>query len=287
MSHGLLSRARLAVLDLETSGAPPGASGIVEIGLVEIDALRIADSWSSLVNPGCPISPAVTAIHGITDQEVRLAPRFEELAGDLGRRLSLADAIVCHNAPFDMRFLQQAMAAVGAPLVGRPVLDTLAASRAAWGRGENSLGEVAARLGVRERPPHRALADAQMTADVVVEFACRLGDGFPLVEFPGFVEDGAVFLDPARVGTGRVAVAAYGALPADEAPQHSEVMRVLLNSAARARREIGVVCLVAGNQRVERRLVPRLIEGGVLVAWSAARSREARLRIEEIVEVRW
>jgi DNA polymerase III epsilon subunit family exonuclease len=292
MSHGFLSRARLAVLDLETSGAPPGRSGIVEIGLVEVEALRISDAWSSLVNPGCPISPMVTAIHGITDEDVRPAPLFEDLAEGLSRRLSQADAIVCHNAPFDMRFLQRALAAVNAPLIRRPVIDTLAASRAEWGRGGNSLGEVAGRLGVPERHHHRALTDAQVTADVVVAFACRLGEGFSLADFPGFIPDGSAFLEAARGGVGRAAVAAYGSVAinpvaADAAPQHGEVMRVLLHSAVRASREVGVICLVGGSGRVERRLVPRAIEGDLLVGWSLTRGEETRLRIEEIVEVRW
>lgn len=188
-----LALARVAALDFETTGVSRGDHRVVEIGIVEVAALEITGRYEALVNPGLPIHPGATAVHGISDQDVIEAPRFAALAPEVRERLSGMDAIVCHNAPFDMPFLQRELKATGLPLLDRPVLDTLAAARAAWGRGENSLGEVAGRLGVRGTHAHRALADAETTARVLIAFAEIFGEEFPLAGFPGFVPDGSAY----------------------------------------------------------------------------------------------
>lgn len=208
MDSPRLARARVAALDFETTGVSRGDHRVVEIGIVEVTALEITGRYEALVNPGLPIHPGAAAVHGITDQDVGDAPRFAALAAEVHGRLSAADAIVCHNAPFDMPFLQREMKAAGLPLVDRPVIDTLAAARAAWGRGENSLGEVAGRLGVRGGHAHRAAADAEMTARVLMAFAAHFGEEFPLAGFPGYLPDGSVYYRGDAFRTVRGGVAA-------------------------------------------------------------------------------
>lgn len=193
MDSPRLAHARLAALDFETTGVSRGDHRVVEIGVVYVEGLQVVDRFASLVNPGLPIHPGATAVHGITDDDVADAPRFLEFVAALRARLAGVDAIVCHNAPFDMPFLQREMKAGGLPLLDRPVVDTLAAARAAWGRGENSLGEVAGRLGIRAGTAHRALADAETTARVLIEFAAHFGEEYPLAGFPGYVADGSLY----------------------------------------------------------------------------------------------
>lgn len=231
MDSPRLARARLAALDFETTGVSRGDHRVVEIGVVYVEGLAIVDRFESLVNPGLPIHPGATAVHGITDEDVADAPRFLEFVAELRARLAGLDAIVCHNAPFDMPFLQREMKSGGLPLLDRPVVDTLAAARAAWGRGGNSLGEVAGRLGIRSGTAHRALADAEMTARVLIEFAGHFGEEFPLAGFPGYVADGSSYYRgdarrgarPALAGAATAAqvaeaLARYGGPPPDPAP---------------------------------------------------------------------
>ena len=65
--------------------------------------------WSSLVDPGVPIPPAIQALTGITDAMVRGAPRFGELAATIAAYLDGA-TFVAHNARFDYGFLKHAFA---------------------------------------------------------------------------------------------------------------------------------------------------------------------------------
>ena len=70
----------------------------VRTALLEADVnLQVVDRFASLVNPGLPIHPGATAVHGITDDDVAEAPRFLEFVAALRPRLAGVDAIVCHK----------------------------------------------------------------------------------------------------------------------------------------------------------------------------------------------
>src|SRR5438094_2304482 len=82
-----VSKAALAVLDMETTGLHPGADRVVEISVVRIEpGAEPALILDTLVNPGRRVS--ATEIHGISDGDVADAPRFEDIAGELARALS-------------------------------------------------------------------------------------------------------------------------------------------------------------------------------------------------------
>lgn len=93
----------IAILDLETTGLTPGVDRVVEIGVVRLDPGReprlVLDT---LVNPLRPV--AATEIHGITDDDVKEAPPFFEIAGDLVAALD-GCVIAAYNVYFDMGFL--------------------------------------------------------------------------------------------------------------------------------------------------------------------------------------
>src|SRR5262245_1070725 len=70
------------VVDVETTGLSPYRDRILEIALVRTDlAGRVLDSWTTLINPLRPVGPA--DIHGITDAEVRTAPVFVDVIGEV------------------------------------------------------------------------------------------------------------------------------------------------------------------------------------------------------------
>jgi DNA polymerase-3 subunit epsilon len=306
MAPTLLAEARCLVLDLETTGlAAPGES-ILEIGMVEVDRLAITDRWSTLVNPGRPLPAAVLSELGISRQDVLTAPPLAGIVPEITRRIAGAEVLVCHNAPFDLRVLLPALVHCGWIPVSRAVVDTLRAARDAWGRGENSLGEVAGRLGVRGDHLHRALGDAVLTAKVLMEFAAFYGDDFPLVDFPGYVGDSLVFLkppegrgpslddrgraSPSPAGMARAAEAAYRVIDAGaggEPGQHNAVVEVLLKSALRSGREIDLVTRAPGRSLVVRRLVVRTLDGDTVAGRDVSLGREWRFRRDEIIEVRW
>lgn len=167
----LLSGELLTVLDTETTGISPAyGARLVEIGRVDLEGERIAGTWSSLLRPGRPIPAGATAVHGITDAMVAAAPRAGEIAAAF--RGVLDDrTLVFHNASFDLPFLVAMFREAGAPPLRNPVVDTLGLSRGLFGSGHNSLGEIAARIGLAPGTAHRALPDAHTTAQVFLALA--------------------------------------------------------------------------------------------------------------------
>ena len=95
----------LIVADVETTGVTPD-SKIVEVSLVEVDhSFKVIESLSSYINPGCPIPPATSAVHHITDSMVKDAPSEEQFFHNLlGLKLN-PTIFVAHNAAFDYQFL--------------------------------------------------------------------------------------------------------------------------------------------------------------------------------------
>ena len=122
----------IAFVDLETTGTAPGADAITEIGIVRVaadpgDASLAVAEWSTLVNPGVPIPPAIQALTGITDAMVRDAPSFEAIADEVAARTAGA-VFVAHNARFDYGFLKHAFARLNRAFTAR-VLCTVKLSR--------------------------------------------------------------------------------------------------------------------------------------------------------------
>ena len=154
-------------VDLETTGMSAADDAITEIGIVRVDAdpTGIAPptvtEWSTLVNPGTPIPPAIQSLTGITDAMVRDAPPFRAVAADVAART--ADALfVAHNARFDYGFLKHAFAREGAAFTAR-VLCTVKLSRRLYPEAErHSLDSLIARHALGAEARHRALGDARV-----------------------------------------------------------------------------------------------------------------------------
>ena len=155
----------IAFVDLETTGTRAAADRITEVGIVRVAAdpgggpPRV-DEWSSLVDPGVPIPPAIQVLTGITDAMVRCAPTFGSLVRDVEERLD-GCVFVAHNARFDYGFLKHEFARVERPFRAK-VLCTVRLSRRLFPEApSHSLDAVIERHGLAIAARHRALADAQ------------------------------------------------------------------------------------------------------------------------------
>ena len=165
----LLEQATYVVVDLETTGLRPGQARICEIGAVRIRALAEAGSFQTLVNPGGPLPPAVARLTGLADPLLRRAPspsvavrRFLAFAGDA--------VLVAHNARFDLGFLDREVERLNGRRIASPVIDTVAlARRLLAGRAERlGLASLAHFFGTVATPCHRALPDAEATAEILL-----------------------------------------------------------------------------------------------------------------------
>ncbi len=152
---------KLVFVDLETTGTNPVADRITEIGLVEVDASGVATHWSSLVNPGVSIPSFIQGLTGISNDMVRDAPSFAELAPALHDRLQGA-LFVAHNARFDYGFLRNAFDQFGLAYKA-DVLCTVKLSRALYPKErKHNLDTLIERHDLRADARHRALADADL-----------------------------------------------------------------------------------------------------------------------------
>lgn len=98
-----LSRPLIGV-DLETTGVNNRRDRIVEIALEIMKPGAPVKEYRTLVNPGMPIPPGATKVHGITDEMVKDAPKFSDLAANLISGFRAAD-FVGYSVRFDLGFM--------------------------------------------------------------------------------------------------------------------------------------------------------------------------------------
>jgi DNA polymerase-3 subunit epsilon len=173
-----LCDAPFVVVDLETTGQHPDDAGITEIGAVRICGGREVDRYETLVNPRRPIPPYVATLTGITDAMVASAPVIEDVIPAFVR-FAAGAVVVAHNAAFDVAVLDRASRRVlGRPL-GLPSLCTFKLARQLLPEvARASLDGLAAHFALAKAARHRALADAELTAAVLLRLMQSLeGNG--------------------------------------------------------------------------------------------------------------
>jgi len=164
-----LEDAPFVVFDLETTGTRPGVSRIVEIGAVRLRGFEQEATMERLVNPGVSVPETITRITGIHSRDLRGAPRINRALPEF-LEFALGAVLVAHNARFDVGFVDAELSRLESRRLAAPVIDTVAlARRLLEGRVQRmNLGTLAERFDTRVRPCHRALPDAQATAEVLV-----------------------------------------------------------------------------------------------------------------------
>lgn len=168
-----------AVVDTETTGILPGFHHrIAEIAVVHVDPHgHETGSWHTLVNPERDLGPQ--ALHGIRAADVRSAPVFAQIAGDI---LALFEGriVVAHNWSFDAMHLHAEFARIDidSPFVADTGICTMRLAGELIPGSGRSLIECCAALGLDDREWHTAAADAAAAAGLLVHF---------LREMPGSV----------------------------------------------------------------------------------------------------
>jgi len=160
-----LEECGFAVVDVETTGMRPASSDrVTEVAVVLVQGTRRELLFDSLVNPGRPIPPIVSAMTGITDAMVRAAPRFEEVADRVLDALA-GRIFVAHNARFDWGFVAAELhRACGLRLEG-PRLCTVRLARRLVPAAEScALDALSLHFALENSARHRAAGDALVTA---------------------------------------------------------------------------------------------------------------------------
>lgn len=163
------------VFDLETTGFSMQKDLIIEIGAVRIKDGRVTERFSQFVDPERPLPENISRLTSISDENVKGAgnytywiPKFLEFIGD-------DDVpVVGHNAMFDVGFIKNYASLLGLKF-DPTVVDTLGLSHMLLKHlSRNRLENVARELGLTLRTHHRAVNDAEETADIFLRFSSLL-----------------------------------------------------------------------------------------------------------------
>ena len=150
------------VVDIETTGVCPGQSAIIEISALQYRNEVLTDTFSTLLNPHCPIDWFITRLTGITDDMVRDAPDAADVLPAFYRFVG-DDILVGHNVNFDINFLYDNLLQKNALLLRNDYVDVLRLARRALPDLPNhKQTTVAAYFGVSVEGAHRALRDCEM-----------------------------------------------------------------------------------------------------------------------------
>ncbi len=160
---------KYVVFDIETTGFSPVTNRIIEIGAVKVENGEITERFSTFVNPQVPIPFHIEKLTSINDSMVMDAdpievvlPQFLEFVGDA--------ILVAHNANFDVSFIKENAKRQGIP-VDFTYVDTVGIARTLLtGQSKYTLDAVAKTLGISLENHHRAVDDAECTAEIFVKF---------------------------------------------------------------------------------------------------------------------
>ena len=198
---GSLAEQRFAVIDVETTGLKSSRHRIVQVAVVTaLGDGTVLDRWSTLVNPPFGwVGASARQIHGLRAADLRRAPRFAAVAGELVERLD--GAVLCaHNAGFDWAFVRRALRRCGyeAPHVARLCTMRLSRSLDPDRLRTHRLADLCDRYGVALQQAHHALSDAEAAAALLPHLfaeaeATTLDDLVPVLRegtttWPAYVE---------------------------------------------------------------------------------------------------
>jgi DNA polymerase-3 subunit epsilon len=164
----LLDDCAFAVVDVETTGMRAGfGDRITEIAVAVVHGGRREIVFESLVNPERPIPRAICSITNITDEMVRHAPPFAELAERILAVLS-GRIFVAHNARFDWNFVSAELRrSRDLTLDGTRLCTVRLARRLVKGVRSCGLDNLCRFFGFQNGARHRAAGDALVTAELL------------------------------------------------------------------------------------------------------------------------
>ncbi len=154
-----------AIIDIETCGGKFEfrRGHITDICILIHDGLQVVDKFCTLINPQCNIAPFYAKLSGITNEMVKDAPTFPQVAKKI-IEMTEGKIFVAHNVGFDYGFVKDEFAALGYKYK-RDTLCTVRLSRKLIpGKVSYSLGNLCDSLGIENKARHRAEGDAEATA---------------------------------------------------------------------------------------------------------------------------
>lgn len=155
------------VVDVETTGGRAAHHRVTEIGAVKMCRGEVLEKFSTLLNPERRIPSNITRLTGISDAMVADAPKFAEVSKRFRDFVGTA-VFVAHNAKFDYGFIKEEFRRLGQNF-RCPTLCTVVAMRRFFpGLPSYGLARLSKCFGIPLQSHHRALCDAEATAELLV-----------------------------------------------------------------------------------------------------------------------
>lgn len=163
-------------LDVETTGLNHNFDSIIEIGAIKFINGKPRETYKTFVNPDKKIPSKITDLTSISDDDVKDAPSFGDVADDL--LVFIGHLPLCgHQVEFDYNFINSELKRIKKEKVSNSLLDTALLSRLLLaGLPGYSLGVVARHLNVILENAHRALDDAIASGHIAVKLIPKLYD---------------------------------------------------------------------------------------------------------------
>jgi DNA polymerase III subunit epsilon len=261
-----LSNARFAFLDIETTGLSPWfGDRICQIAVVLTEGKRVKSTLDLLVNPEHEISPAAFHVNGLDESKLADAPLFEEIIEQL--EATLKDAIVvCHNAQFDLQFLDNEFRKLGRTVEYPNLIDTLVLAREYFDLPSYSLQYLAGAFQVsNNQQSSRAQSDVLTAKNLFFAMMDSLKpNGKPLDDYIG------IYNSPAW-------------------PQEGVYLPTELSEAINSGKRLFIKYMDKGGEISERWISPREVIGLAdyiyLQAYCHTRNAERTFRLDRIIEV--
>jgi DNA polymerase-3 subunit epsilon len=150
------------IVDIETTGGHASANGITEVAIYVHDGEKVIDSYQTLVNPDQNIPYYIMGLTGISNEMVRDAPRFWEVADRIYDLLN-GNIFIAHNVNFDYSFLKSELANCGFELNTNKLCTVRLSRKIFPGLASYSLGKICGYLDIKIENRHRADGDAVAT----------------------------------------------------------------------------------------------------------------------------
>lgn len=153
------------VIDFETTGLSPGPDRAIEVAAVLVHNGKIRDRFQTLMNPGKRVSSFIESYTGISNEMLKDAPSNDKAIKDLMAFMGKTP-LVAHNASFDKRFLDYEIAKTGKSFDVQMACSLLVARRIYEEAPNFKLQTLVELHQLPAGKFHRALADAEMTANL-------------------------------------------------------------------------------------------------------------------------
>lgn len=163
-----------AVVDIETTGTDPKTDRIIQFGCALIEDGKIVTHFSTDINPDQHIPAQIQTLTGITNQRIKKAPYFEDVAQTITNLL--ADTVfVAHNIHFDYPFLSNELERCGMTPLTIPGIDTVELAQVFMPTSLSfRLKDLAQELHLKHENPHQADSDADVTAQLLLHLEAKI-----------------------------------------------------------------------------------------------------------------